>query len=118
MHAAYNHDRALYLVLEVEGVVIGCGGIAPLRGGDATVCELKKMYFMPEARGKGWGKAMMEQLEQAAQERGFSTIYLETLARMESANRLYNAAGFAPLSGPMGNTGHTSCGLFYAKSVG
>ena len=32
----------------------------PLTGGDGTVCELRKMYLLPEARGKGGGKLIME----------------------------------------------------------
>lgn len=118
MFEAYNHARALFLVLEnADGHLVGCGGIAPLQGGDADTCELKKMYFLPEARGQGMGRKLMETLEVAARQRGFQQIYLETIAAMQEANRLYQRLQFEPLPGPMGNTGHTGCGLFYVKRV-
>lgn len=115
MAEAYEEPRSAYYVVTENDTVLGCGGIAPLRGGDENTCELKKMYFMPELRGKGAGSALMSLLEKEARDKNFSIIYLETLERMESANILYKKTGFSALPGPMGNTGHTSCGLFYAK---
>jgi putative acetyltransferase len=118
MFEAYNNPQSAYYVVENEQLeVVGCGGIAPLRGGTADVCELKKMYFLPAARGHGMGRQLMTTLENAARERGFGTIYLETVARMESANHLYRRSGFELLPGKMGDTGHSSCGLFYAKKL-
>lgn len=115
MAEAYAGPRSAYYVVTENETVLGCGGIAPLRDGDENTCELKKMYFLPELRGKGAGSALMALLEKEASNKGFTTIYLETVARMESANILYQKSGFQALPGPMGNTGHTSCGLFYAK---
>lgn len=118
MYEAYHNDRSLFLVLEAaDGRLAGCGGVAPLQGGDPHTCELKKMYFLPEARGKGQGKKIVSELETAARERGFRYMYLETIAAMKEANGLYNRLGFQPLPGPMGNTGHTACGLFYGKKL-
>jgi putative acetyltransferase len=118
MYEAYDQPRAAYYVLEnTNGTLVGCGGIAPLRNGEANTCELKKMYFLPEARGLGWGQKMIETLEAAAKNRDFSVIYLETIARMEAANRLYQRMNYDTLPGKMGDTGHSSCGLFYAKHI-
>ena len=118
MFEAYDQARAFFLVLETsDGQVVGCGGIAPLRGGDSDTCELKKMYFFAEARGQGMGRKLVEALETAARQRGFHYMYLETIAAMQEANRLYQRLQFEPLAGPMGNTGHTSCGLFYGKKL-
>lgn len=117
MFEAYNNDRSAYYVLTLEDRIVGSGGIAPLAGGKPSTCELKKMYFFPEARGFGWGKQLVSQLEQDAKARGFDTIYLETLTRMESANRLYQQAGFQKICGSVGNTGHCGCDSFYEKKV-
>jgi putative acetyltransferase len=118
MYEAYATARSLFLVVEdASGQVVGCGGIAPLTGGDPAVCELRKMYFLPAARGYGMGQALVQQLEDAARARGFEQMYLETIAGMEAANRLYQRMLFEPLSGAMGNTGHSSCGLFYVKQL-
>ena len=53
LHEAYAQPRSQYFVVEREGTVIGGAGIAPLQGGDMDVCELRKMYFLPQARGLG-----------------------------------------------------------------
>jgi putative acetyltransferase len=120
MSAAYDAPRASYWVLENTelGTLAGCGGIAPLQGGDADTCELKKMYFLPEARGVGKGRELIDLLEKMAIERGFKHMYLETIERMAAANRLYQRAGFEPLAQQLGHTGHSACGLFYQKMLG
>lgn len=119
MYEAYDHPRALFLVLEntTDGQIIGCGGIAPLQGGAADTCELKKMYFLPAARGQGMGRRLVETLEAAARERGFRYLYLETLSSMQEANRLYQRLHFEPLPGALGNTGHGGCNQFYGKAL-
>ena len=47
MWAAYTQPRCSYFVVERDGVAVGGGGVAPLIGGEADVCELRKMYFLP-----------------------------------------------------------------------
>ena len=113
MHAAYSRPRCAYFVVERNGEVLGGGGIAPLEGGDPDTCELRKMYFMPELRGAGAGRALMAWCLEAARFEGFRKCYLETLTGMDDAQRLYAKTGFEPIPGPMGNTGHFSCNTFY-----
>ncbi|GLQ96095.1 GNAT family N-acetyltransferase [Dyella mobilis] len=113
MHAAYSRARSAYFVVERDGKLVGGGGVAPLEGGDAEVCELRKMYFLPEARGIGAGSRMMQICLDAARELGFKRCYLETLTGMDAAQALYRRHGFATLSAPMGGTGHFSCDRFY-----
>ena len=43
---SYAQARSAYWVVERDGVVEGGGGVAPLEGGDAETCELRKMYFL------------------------------------------------------------------------
>src|SRR6476469_2326802 len=57
MSTAYSRPRSRYFVIEADGAVQGGAGIAPLDGGAADVCELRKMYFLPTLRGRGAGKA-------------------------------------------------------------
>jgi len=113
MSRAYSEPRHAYFVLEREGKVLGGAGIAPLAGGDAGTCELRKMYFLPEARGLGAGAAMMSHCLDAAREAGFAQCYLETLCGMDAAMRLYERSGFRRIDGPMGATGHGGCDTFY-----
>ena len=113
MHASYSQARSVYFVVERNGNVIGGGGVAPLENGDADVCELRKMYFLPEARGIGAGNTMMRRCLDAARGFGFKRCYLETLTGMDAAQTLYRKHGFTTLDAPMGGTGHFSCDRFY-----
>lgn len=117
MSAAYAPPRHAYFVLERDGRVVGGGGIAPLIGGDADTCELRKMYFLPEARGLGAGHAMIEHCLDAAQKFGFRRCYIETLTGMDAAQALYRRHGFAPIPAPLGNTGHFGCNCFYLREL-
>ena len=102
---------------ELFAGVVGGGGIAPLDGGDPSICELRKMYFLPDARGHGLGEQLLRRCLDAARGFGFATCYLETLARMDDARKLYRKFGFQPLCAPMGNTGHFGCDSYYALDL-
>lgn len=113
MSAAYDGARSACFVLEQGGRVLGCGGIAPLAGGEPDVCELRKMYLLPEARGRGLGERMLRHCLEAARAHGYRRCYLETLSGMETAQKLYLKTGFVRLAGPLGMTGHSGCNRHY-----
>jgi putative acetyltransferase len=113
MSRAYAQPRSAYFVLEREGIILGGGGVAPLAGADGTVCELRKMCFLPQARGLGAGSAMMARCLQAARGFGFRHCYLETLCGMDAAMRLYERSGFRRIDAPLGDTGPGGCNTFY-----
>lgn len=122
MHRAYSAPRSAYFVVEridLQGVAIveGGGGIAPLAGGDAETCELRKMYFLPSLRGLGAGEALMGRCLDAARGFGFARCYLETLTGMDAAMRLYARSGFHRIDAPMGATGHGGCNTFYLREL-
>ncbi|MCP3105209.1 GNAT family N-acetyltransferase [Myxococcus sp. K15C18031901] len=117
MSAAYSRPRHAYFVVEQAGRLLGGGGIAPLDGGDPGVCELRKMYFLPEARGLGAGERLLRRCLESAREAGFQRCYLETLASMTQAQKLYRRLGFEALCAPMGSTGHFGCDHWYALDL-
>jgi putative acetyltransferase len=117
MSRAYSDPRSAYFVVERAGRVAGGGGVAPLVGGDAGTCELRKMYFLPEVRGLGAGAALMQVCLDAARGFGFGQCYLETLRGMDAAMRLYEKSGFSRLPGPLGATGHGGCNAFYLLAL-
>lgn len=117
MFSAYQGPRALYLVVEAAGRVVGGGGIAPLAGGPEHTCELRKMYFLPEARGHGAGRQLLEACLDAARRRGFRRCYLETLDAMTAARALYAKLGFTPRASALGATGHFACDRFYQREL-
>lgn len=117
MCETYDEPRKAYFVAEDAGKVIGGAGIAPLKAGEATICELQKMYFLREARGRGIGSKMMDVCLDFAKAQGFAKCYLETMPYMKAARKLYHKTGFIPLEAPMGNTGHYSCQAWMIKEL-
>ena len=117
MSAAYAEPRAAYFVLEHAGRVAGGGGIAPLAGAGDDVCELRKMYFTLEVRGRGQGRRMLNHCLELARRLGYRRCYLETLTGMDAAMHLYEQAGFKPLCNPLGATGHFACDRYYALEL-
>lgn len=117
MFEAYLGSKSVFYVLCDREQVVGCGGLAQLAGADEPICELKKMYFLPEARGKGLGTLLCETLLVDAARMGYKTAYIETMRVMQAANRLYQKVGFEEASEPLGSTGHCGCDLYYTKQL-
>lgn len=117
MTETYDKPTSAYFVVEENERILGGAGIAQLDNYDGNVCELQKMYFLPEARNRGLGRQMMEVCLAKAKHFGFKQCYLETLPYMEDARKLYSKVGFQSLDGPMGDTGHYSCNLWMIKDL-
>ncbi|KAA3611907.1 MAG: GNAT family N-acetyltransferase [Planctomycetota bacterium] len=117
MSQAYSGPNSAYFVVEDQGEILGCAGVAPLTGADPGICELRKMYLVEASRGRGIGRALLERCLHSARELGFHTCYLETLNHMNAARGLYEKFGFQKLDGPLGQTGHPGCNNFYSLSL-
>ena len=117
MFQAYAKPKSTYFVVEQNGKIIGGAGLSQLENSNEPICELQKMYFLPEARGKGLGLQMIQKCMEKAALFGYKKCYLETLPEMLNAQKLYKKVGFAYISSPMGNTGHTSCPVWMLKEL-
>jgi len=117
MFETYSKSRAIYYVIENQDLIIGGAGISQLENEAATICELQKMYFLPEARGLGLGFQMIQKCLQSAHDFGYQKCYLETMPYMEAAQQLYKKVGFEYICAPMGNTGHDSCPVWMLKDL-
>ncbi|MFH6960318.1 GNAT family N-acetyltransferase [Flavobacterium aquidurense] len=115
MFEEYNKPQSVYFVVENEGKIVGCAGVAPLENGVPEICELQKMYFLPETRGLGIGAQMMQKCLEQARIFGFEKCYIETMPFMQAAQKLYKKSGFEYLDAPLGNTGHSSCPVWMLK---
>jgi putative acetyltransferase len=113
----FQKEKSVYNVVELNGEIVGGGGIYPTDGLPGDTCELVKMYLLPQARGLGLGKKMIEKCIEQAKEKGFSKIYLETMPELKQALSVYAKFGFEYLKGPMGNSGHTGCSLWMLKEL-
>jgi GNAT superfamily N-acetyltransferase len=92
--AELNPPHGVFLVGYRDGEPVCCGGIKTLAPG---VCEFKRMYVIPEARGAGVGRALLGALEARARALGFHTARLDTGAAQTVAQRLYLSAGYRPV---------------------
>ncbi|MDO6517078.1 GNAT family N-acetyltransferase [Zobellia uliginosa] len=112
MFENYDCPRAAYFVVEENDKILGCAGVAQLDNCDDNICELQKMYFLEEARGRGIGSKMLQICLEKAREFNFEKVYLETMPYMKAAQKLYEKMGFEYIDKPMGGTGHYSCPVY------
>lgn len=117
MFETYNKPKAIYFVVEEKNKIIGGAGISQLDNSDENICELQKMYFLKDARGKGMGYEMILKCLEKAKEFGYNKCYLETLPNMLAAQKLYQKVGFQYLEEPLGCTGHSSCPVWMIKDL-
>ncbi len=80
-----------FVVAWEGGLPVGCGAIRHLEDGRA---ELKRMFVVPERRGRGISRAVLAALEATAHELGASSVVLETGVRQPAAIGLYESAGY------------------------
>ena len=109
--------RSIYYVAEYENELVGGGGIFPSPGLPQGTCELVKMYLLKKARGKGWGKLLIQKALDFAKKEGYQNVYLETMPELKQALKTYEKFGFEYIDHPMGNTGHFGCDLWMLKSI-
>lgn len=117
MYQAYQKSTSAYFIVEENNSIIGCAGIAPLDNYEGNVCELQKMYFLEEARGRGIGAKMIKICLDKARTYGFEKCYLETMPYMKAAQKLYKKNGFEYIDAPMGDTSHYSCTVWMLKDL-
>jgi len=109
MFEFYSVPKSIYFIAEENDCIIGGGGIFPTEGLPDDTSELVKMYLLPEMRGKGIGKLLIQSCLEFANQTGYKRVYLETMKELEKAVKMYEKTGFTLLSAPLGNTGHFAC---------
>lgn len=117
MYQSFQNDNDVYYVMDINGDVLGGGGVKPLKDFGNDVCEIQKMYFSPKVRGKGYGKILFEKCMQSAKMLGFKQCYLESAPQLKAAIHIYESYGFTHLDKALGNTGHYSCGVWMLKEL-
>jgi putative acetyltransferase len=108
-------DISLFLVARdaATGTAIGCGALRAL--GDERA-EIKRMYVVPEARGTGVSVAILQALEDAARERGWRYLVLETGTEQPDAIRFYEREGYERIPN-FGAYAGSDISVCYARSL-
>lgn len=86
--AQFNKTNSIkhIVVLYESDTAMGCGAIKEY---DIETMEVKRMYVLPEKRGKGAATIVLKELEMWAKELGYSKCILETGKRQPEAIALY-----------------------------
>lgn len=117
LHELFQRRGSAYVVAERAGRVLGGAGILHTDGLPPDTVELARVYLVPEARGLGLGRQLVEQCLNVAASYGYRRIYLETVAEMVEALPLYEKLGFHYLTRPLGDTGHFSLDIWMLKEL-
>lgn len=83
------------LLMAMDGA--RAAGCVALRKIDDETCEMKRLYFRSEIRGKGAGKALVNAILSEALAIGYQRMRLDTLPQMKQAIALYRSLGFRPI---------------------
>ena len=118
LYELFQTPQSAYFIAEMEGKIVGGGGVYPTEDLPQDTCELVKMYLLPEVRGIGLGRQLMERCLEIAKLNGFAQVYLETLPELKQALKVYEKFGFEYQSAPLGNSKHFGCGLWMLKRFG
>ena len=86
----------ILIARNVAGEVLGCVALRPWR--QPGVCEIKRLYVRPVARGQALGRRLAEAVIDWAAHAGYQRVLLDTLASMRAARRLYAGLGFLPVA--------------------
>ncbi|MFA5702595.1 MAG: GNAT family N-acetyltransferase [Advenella sp.] len=117
MSAHYgDQNGSLYLVVRLDGRIVGGCGIAPFNGSHQT-CELRKLFLLKEARSLGIGKDLLVRCLAYASQKGYKECYLDTLSGMKSAISLYEKFGFQHLDRPLEGVVHSGCDVWMLKKL-
>jgi len=85
---------ALLIARAPSGEAIGCVAMRPI---EQDICEMKRLYAAPAARGLGLGVALIHAIVEQARAAGYREMRLDTLPTMHTALALYERACFAKI---------------------
>ncbi len=112
----YSTRGNRYWVAEdTQGKIVGGVGVGSFEEAP-EICELQKMYCLPEARGTGIAHLLLQTALTYAKEY-YRQCYLETFGNMIAAQKFYDKHGFYRIQNPLVDTGHYTCDVFYLKDL-
>lgn len=91
----YGSPQGCLLLAKHEQQALGCVAFQALA---SDICEMKRMFVLPDYQGQGIGFRLVERLFSEAQNAGYQIMRLDTHPSMHRAAKLYQSMGFYPIS--------------------
>lgn len=91
LHQVYFPPLGCIILAKEENQTLACIALKPIGEG---ICEMKRLYVRPQARGKALGKQLVEELIEFAKKAGYKTMKLDTISSLKAAINLYQSKGF------------------------
>ncbi len=95
LHQVYFPPKGCIILAKQNFKIVGCVALKPL---DEGVCEMKRLYVRPEARGEGCGRKLVEELISFARKSAYIKMKLDTVSKLKEAIALYRSFGFVETS--------------------
>lgn len=112
VETSYHATGGEFWVVEIGTKIVGTAAYYPIARGKGAV-EIRKMYLLPEVRGRGLGKYLLGELERAIALHDYEEIWLETASVLVEAVKLYESSGYRPATG----IETERCDLVYVKNL-
>lgn len=98
----YAEPSGTLLLAESDtGEAVGVVALRPLD--EPGLCEMKRLWVRPAARGQRVGRRLVEAILRTAQQRGYQRMRLDTLHRLGEAVSLYRTLGFYEIAAYIDN---------------
>ena len=92
----YGPSIGCFIYAEYNGEIMGGVGCRKLEG---SICEMKRLYVYQSFQGLGMGRLLSDKIISIAKSLGYQKMRLDTVSKLESANRLYEKIGFYDIPG-------------------
>lgn len=113
----FQKTDTIYYVAILDDEIVGGCGIYTTEGLPENYCELVKMYLLPQARGLGIGKTLINKCFEFAKQKDFTHIYLESMPELTNAIIVYKKFGFEFIQQRLGNACHFGCQIKMLKQI-
>lgn len=111
--AEFAPPRGRFLTGYLDGEPVAIGGLRLVAD---EVAEVKRMYVVPQARGRGFARVVLGRLEELAREAGATRVVLETGLSQPEAMRLYETSGYELIE-PFGHYRCAPTSRSYGKTI-
>jgi GNAT superfamily N-acetyltransferase len=91
----FTPPTGVFLIVVEDGEDVGCGGVKRLT---PDRYEIKHLWIQPRTQGRGFGRALLTELENRARAFGATEVVLDTNASLVAAGSMYRSGGYEEIA--------------------